>query len=291
MQKIYWIIALIGLFVLGDRLGGFVLAKIVEQSEFRYSRLYTNRGACDILLVGNSRGLSFFQPYIEETSGKNTLNLSYNGMPVDLATVLIEDYFENYPAPKKLILDITLCDRFNPELIAGFNFYNRYSPNLSQLLTKTNPRNAYAGQLSHLFQYNSEVFQRALYYRTKTDKDWLLDRQITPELIQKVENEEYEFIIKYPPETPDLLGELVTKVQEKGTEVVLVINPYFPLFVERMTNLQDLKVEVEKATGLKVHDYSTAIQGKVNFGDLQHLNKKGSYEYIQLLQEEGWLAD
>ena len=289
MRKTYWILALIALFWIGDRTGGYVLDLITQKSGFRYSRLYTNRAACDILLVGNSRGLSFYQPYLEEISDKKTFNLSYNGLPVDLAAALIEDYFERYPPPKRMLLDITLGDRFNPELIANFNFYRTYTPRLDSLIFAIDQKSAYAGVLSHLFRYNSEVFQRTLYYLKHNDEDWLLDRTITRELIQKVENEAYEFIIKYPSQAPALINELVEMVESKGTEVVMVINPYYPLFRGRMTNLDEFKKKVEEATGRKVHDYSTAIKGEEHFGDLQHLNKKGSLEYVQLLEKAGYL--
>ena len=55
-----------------------------------------------------------------------------------------------------------------------------------------------------------------------------------------------------------------------------------------MTNLDQLKTEVEAKTGLLVHDYSRSVQGDDNFGDLQHLNQKGSRIYIGLLNQDGF---
>ena len=65
MKKPLWFIALFALVFAGDRLGGRLLQKQVDSSLFRYSRLYRGDAAADILLVGNSRGLTFYQPYIE----------------------------------------------------------------------------------------------------------------------------------------------------------------------------------------------------------------------------------
>jgi len=88
--------------------------------------MYQGKAAADILLVGNSRGLIFYQPYIEEITGKSTFNVSYNGMPIDLGQTLVEDYFANYKAPETMILDVTMCDRENTKLISGFNLYKSF---------------------------------------------------------------------------------------------------------------------------------------------------------------------
>ena len=72
MKKIYWILAIIALFFIGDRVGGYIVKQVVLKSQFRYSRMYKGEAKADILLVGNSRGLSFFQPTIEEFTKKET---------------------------------------------------------------------------------------------------------------------------------------------------------------------------------------------------------------------------
>ena len=188
MKKIYWIIALVALTFIGDRIGGMILNQITQKSQFRYSRLYKGEAKSDILLVGNSRGLMFYQPYIESLTGKTTFNLSYNGMPMNLGRVLVEDYLEQYEAPELMILDITMCDRLNNGLISGFNLYTPYSDRLSKLMADSNTYVSNAGKLSHLYRYNSEIFQRTLFYLAKSDEDWLLDRVITEDLINSIDN-------------------------------------------------------------------------------------------------------
>ena len=80
------------MFFTGDRFFAFILKKGVQQSQFRYSRMYRGEAEASILLMGNSRGLGFYQPYIEEVTGEETFNLSYNGMTMDVAAALISDY-------------------------------------------------------------------------------------------------------------------------------------------------------------------------------------------------------
>ena len=75
-KQITWIIAFLSLALLGDRMGGFFLHKTTENSQFRYSRLYYANQDADILFVGNSRGLTFYQPEVEKLSALKTMNIS-----------------------------------------------------------------------------------------------------------------------------------------------------------------------------------------------------------------------
>lgn len=288
MKKALWILATLTLFFTGDRIAGLLLKKAVDSSQFRYSRMYTGVAQSDLLLVGNSRGLIFYQPYIEKITGKNTFNISYNGMPINLAKVLVKDYLERYPAPQKMIVDITMCDRENPTLISGFNLYTPYSNNLATLL-KENDNNGYqAARLSHLYRYNSEIFQRALFYLNKNDEDWLLDRVMNPFMEENVVNEA-AYKIGFTDKLLDDLAAMVRFSKSKKVDVHLVINPYYPAFAEKIDNLSELKSKVEKVTGLKVHDYSSAVTDNKGFADYQHLNKYGSQLYLDLLKKDGIL--
>lgn len=285
-RRIGWIVLLLLVVFLGDRVGGWVLQKVTFNSEFRYSRLYAGKAGADILLVGNSRGLGFYQPYIEEKTGRSTFNLSYNGLPMDVARVLIADYLERYSAPKVLIIDITLCDKSNEALLAGFSTYMSYSSQLQQLLKEQSPDIFHAGQVSHLLRYNSELFQRAFYHRNRADEDWLLDRTISSYLIQTVEQQPVYDIDIYP-YLLENLAEAVQLAQAAGVRVELVISPYYLPYAERMTSLQPLKVAVEKSTGLPVKDYSKTLPQAEYFGDYQHINKNGSKVYIDTMVADG----
>ena len=282
----WWILATLALFFVGDRLGGAALESMVESSQFRYSKLLNDTGEADILLVGNSRGLMFYQPYIEETTGKNTLNLSYNGMPMNLAAGLVEDYFERYPAPEVMVLDVTMCDRENLQLIRDFRTYAAKSDRLSDLLREEAPRNYWGAKFSHLYRYNSEIFQRALYYRNRSDEDWLLDRVINDRMVAGIDDTEDYTITMVGLEE---LKKTVELAQSKGTEVRLVINPYYPPFAQKIQNLTQFRRTVTEATGLEVADYSLAVADTQGFGDYQHLNKAGSRAYIDRLLADGVL--
>lgn len=302
MKNALWIFAVLALTFAGDRLVGFFLQKQAAKSQFRYARLYDNRAEADILLVGNSRGLIFYQPYIEEVTRDETFNLSYNGMPIDLANILVQDYFDLYPAPRKMVVDVTMCDRLNDQLVGGFKMYAPYSERLSALLHEKSKNTYYGAKLSHLFRYNSEIFQRNLFYQNKSDEDWLLDRVISDNMVKNSDTLSGYKIDFYPGKKDEngvkkdslyalnQLTDMVNYAQSKGTKVELVINPYFPAFARQIKNKSDLISAVEKNTGLTVNDYSLAVSGTAGFGDYQHLNKAGAREFIDKMLADNVLT-
>jgi hypothetical protein len=289
MKNALWYLLLLALLCAGDRLAGWAMRQQLQNSQFRYARLYRGDAAADILLLGNSRGLTFYQPYIEAQTGLRSFNLSYNGLPMDVAKVLTLDYLERYPAPRHLLIDITTCDRRNDELMAGFLAFAHQSPRLDALLRQKLPKVWWGGQVSALFRHNNELFQRALSYRSKPDTDWLLDRQIAPQLAASVAQHSYP--LEVHPYLVRELAETCAAAQARGVAVHLVISPYFPGFAERVSNLDALRHAVEQATGLPVHDYRQALTDPAAFGDFMHPNKAGSMAYIDALLRDGLLGE
>ena len=295
-KHLYWIAAVIGLTLIIDRAGGFFFNRILKNSQFRYSQLYTQKDSADILFVGNSRGLTFYQPEVVQLTGKKTQNLSYNGLPANLAQVLVSDYLEKQPLPKILIVDVTLCDRQNPLLVMGFAPYVPYSERLAQLLQQTTyngdvwagKKVYYGGQVSHLYRFNSEIYQRAAYYWQKSDKDWLIDRVIGADAARDTALSSYN--VNLQPDMVTALAQMVKTAQSKGVTVKLVINPYFAPFAERLrpSFLTPLKQAVTQATQLPVHDFSVFLSDTNDLGDYQHANKQGSIKYMQHLYKLGF---
>jgi hypothetical protein len=290
MKQFFWITGFLLLVLAGDRLGAYLLKHLIEGSQFRYSQLYTGRAKADLLFLGNSRGLAFYQPYIEEKTGLTSLNLSYNGLPVNLGAALVMDYYDLYPAPQKIVIDVSLCDRFDDQLIMNFSPYLPYSPRIDHLIRQADPRIRAGLTLSHLFRYNSEVFQRALYYEKDSDRGWVVERNLSRKESISIA-EDYEFIINYPERAPQILADLVEFCHSRGSEVNLVLGPYFPPFVQKITNLNEFLQDIEVATGLDVHDFSDTVQGFEQFADFQHLNKAGSKVFTDSLIQAGILPN
>lgn len=290
MKQIIWIIGFLVLVFLGDRLGGYLLQQLTLSSQFRYSRLYTGQAEADLLFVGNSRGLTFYQPYLEEKTGLTTFNLSYNGLPVDLADALVRDYYDQYASPKQVIIEISICDRFDKQLLMNFSPYLPFSGRIDSLISIADPKIRNGIAVSHLFRYNSEIFQRAMYYLNRSDKYWVINRQLGKSQSQNIDSD-YEFIIQFPEESPEILGRLVRYCQSRGSQVSLVVGPYFPPFGQRISNLNTFIQAIEQATGLAVLNYTGTIPDYHHFADYQHLNLAGSKLFVdQLLRDSVLVA-
>lgn len=284
----FWL-ALIGLVWVGDRVGGWLCEQLVAKSAFRYSRLYYQTAPADVLFLGNSRGLMFYQPEVERQTGLQTFNLSYNALPIDLGRVLAVDWMDRTEVQGRLlVIDVTMCDRTNDGLIAACNAYRKKSSRLDSLIRVRVPKAWWGGVVSHLFRYNSEIFQRALYYLERSDESWLLDRVIT-ERMKKANEVAPPYTIRTNAYLLEQLAHLVSEAQRRGMEVRLLINPYWPPFAARMRGLDTLQRQVSEATGLPVLDYSTALSGDALFGDYQHVNKRGAALFIQKLVADGVL--
>jgi hypothetical protein len=204
---------------------------------------------------------------------------------MDAACALVLDYLDRHPAPKMLLIDITLCDRENDALLAGFLPYTPNSNRLATLIRQKQPGVWRGAWVSGLYRFNNELFQRALFYRKRPDQDWLLDRVILPELAVKAPTESYD--LELHPYLIQQLQATIAGAHAKGTVVKLVVNPYFPGFVVK--NLDPLIAEVESKTGLKVHDYRNFLTEPQLFGDFMHPNKQGSVLYLKRLQQDGVL--
>ena len=281
MKYWMWIPAVLVITFVGDRLFGYGLRQLTEHSEFRYSRLYTDRGAADVVILGNSRGLTFYQPFLEDLTGKSTLNLSYNAMSMDIAAVLLGDYLDEYGAPERLILDPTLLDRDNPDLVRDFRVYAQFSGSLDSLLHRADTSIYYGTKVAHLTRYGGEVAQRMLFYLNQSDEQWIVDRQIAPSMVEEVGDEPYR--LPYTLARLEVLRDVVERYEAAGTRVDLVIAPYYPAFARTLSNLDSLILDAQRFTDLRVYDYSRSVNGEVNFGDYQHLNKAGAEVFVRRL--------
>lgn len=282
MKNLAWFAAFAALLFIGDRAGGFALQKLTDGSQFRWSRLYRGDAAADILLLGNSRGMTFIEPEIEKATGKRAFNLSYNGLPMDMAAVLATDFLEKYPPPSHLVIDITMADRRNKSLMSGLWPFAEHSPGIRKLLRDSVGDSFWGGQLSHLFRFNNEVFQRAFFHRNRSDAGQILDREIRPELVAELSKNSYKLDIY--PDLIEKLAEICRLAKSKGVDVRLVISPYFPGF--EVKNLDLLLKTVEAKTGLAVADYRNALTDHRLFGDFMHPNRAGAEAYIGLLRQD-----
>jgi hypothetical protein len=272
----------------GDRLFAALLGRLNMKSQFRFSRIYNGTAESDVILVGNSRGHAFYQPFIRDVTGAATINLSYNALPVSVARALVEDYYDLYDAPTKIIIEVSLLNKSETNVINAFKVYRNKSERIKTVIDNNSPTTGTACMISNVYSYNTEVFHRSLYYLNQADADWILNRKINAGLIANAADiKPMEFEI-----TDGRLNDLkvlIEKARAKKTQVELVIAPYYPAYLDKITNLQSFLSRIEKHTGLKVRDYSSLLTKDEFFSDYLHLNKAGSKEYINKLKEDGVL--
>ena len=281
-----WIPILLVVTFLGDRLMAYGLKQLADRSNFRYSDLYTGRAEADVVFIGNSRGLNFYQPEFEKLRGRSSLNLSYNGMPTELIVTFLEDYLDRYEAPEDLVVEVTFLGvEDDGVLVRDFRVYSQYSARLDSLLHAADNKIAVGTKVAHLSRYGGEVAQRMFYYLTKDDADWMVDREIAPSMAAAAA-ELPRYRIDYKLERIHRLNEVLKRYQAAGSRVGLTINPYYPAFQRTVTNLDSLSLDVRNITGLPVYDYSASVTGDENFGDYRHLNKDGARVYMGRLVED-----
>lgn len=286
MKKALWIFIFLLVVFAGDRLMGLYFKSQVSNSQFRYSRMYRGDAAADIMVIGNSRGLNIYLPTVEELTSKKAVSLCYNGMPGDLASALTRDYIDRYPNVKKIILELCIVEMGDEQLLPGFSSYMQYSGRLDSLIHEKHKQTWITSKVSHLYQFNNEVFQRALFYRNKLDNDWTSDRVMQEKLIKEVGK--YGLNFKADSVQLQHIKTIADYCKSRSIELELVIAPFFPGF--EVKNLALLKTRTEDLTGLKVYDYSNVLRNSASFSDYLHMNVTGCKEFVKMLGKDGLLT-
>ncbi len=289
-RRIAWTIIFLMIAFAGDRVIASVLDKVVLHSKFRFSLLYKGGQQYDVLILGNSRSVnSFYAPAIQEATGKTTLNLSYNGMSADLAEALFMDYLERNGKPKLLILEISnVTHRSN--LLNELKLYTAHSERLAELFRRANPHVAFWAEASHVFQFNGEMFLRALYYLGASDQSWINRYQISAALVRSLQANRQEDIGVLP-ENLVALRRIIDTARQKDISVRLVISPYLPEYRRHLSNLSAwIKAVQAIAMDIPVWDYSMAVEATSAFADRLHLNYHGSVLLLGRLKHDGFFA-
>ena len=199
--------------------------------------------------------------------------------------MLLEDYLTRYGAPQDLVIDVTFLDREAPSLVQDFRLYSPYSTGIDTLVKQAGTSIYHGTKLMHLTRYGGEVAQRMLYYRQRSDEDWLLDRSISENMVAAADSLAPYRIGISDSRIRDFQRTLA-KFQSAGTNVHLVIVPYYPPFARSITNLDSLDNRVEELTGIPVRNFATVIHQDEYFGDYQHLNKAGAEVFLEMLVQK-----
>jgi hypothetical protein len=154
--------------------------------------------------------------------------------------------------------------------------YRALSTRLRTLDETLDPNAARASAITHLFDFNNELFLRAIYYRSRSDQNWINRGRITPEIIASVDTMRTE-TLQLPEDNIEALARLVRRLEESGVRVDLVVSPYLPAYRDRLDNysqwLADLSARLD---GHAIFDFSTSVSDTQAFADRRHMNVRGS---------------
>ena len=280
---IWGLVFLSALFVT-DRLLGYVLGEISSQSSFRFSRLYRGGADADILILGNSRVVnSFSQPDLEKELGKKVFNMSYNGLRIDIARVLLDDYLALNRKPSTIIIEASMLTRAYPELAKELKPYVTSENGIGTILKELYPDIYRYSMVSHVFRYNSEIFLRSLYYLTRDDQRWINEGVISSEHERELEGFQGAVFDVDSALLRDLVA-IEQRCLSESIELKVILAPYLPAYAQKIRNLDEWKQAIDRSlSNGTVMDCSRCVEGSESFADWVHLNRSGSKVLLDTL--------
>src|SRR5947209_120091 len=228
-----WCIALLLVVWAGDRLAARLLGQILRRSHFRFSEIERGGVDADIVVLGDSRGVtSFNAPAADKILHRRTFSVCYNGMATRIAEALLADYLDPNRPPRLVVIEVTSAVesmKLSPEL----RTYASLSPRLAALYAEQHPLSAKVGRLFNLLNYNSELYLRALYYLRRSDQDWANWSTMSPQEVARVRSVG-PWTLEATQENLDALERMVRVLRSRNVEVRLLVGPYLPEYVAHL---------------------------------------------------------
>lgn len=294
VSRILKIAIFLGLLIIGDRLLARMLDRVVMSSQFRYSRLYSGDCDADVVIAGNSRGVAgFYAPEIEERYDVRCLNLAYNGFSSLLVRSTLEDYLEHNKTPKLVIVEATCLDSEIGNVL-NLKPYWSHSSRLRKIAAEDEQKASIACRISNLFAYNTEMFFRILFFKSRTDQTWCRRTTISDELLQETKTMEP---VRLEQPTENELGDLraiLELAQSHGFECKMVVAPYLPDYKAKIENWDECYEAVRRtiaksnaAGNQRIVDLSESLSDTGYFGDRIHPNYAARKAILNALDEQG----
>jgi hypothetical protein len=294
-KTLLWTLALLIVILTGDRLFSAVLDEVLRRSQFRFSEIQRAGINANILVLGDSRGVTSINiPAVEAITGRRTFSLCYNGMATKIGEALLADYLDHNQPPRLMIIEVTsLVEPM--KLSSELRTYSNLSPRLAMLYAEEHPVAARAGRVFSLLRFNSELYLRALYYLRRSDQAWSNWATIPPAEVDAARNAR-PWRLDATAENLDSLERILRLLRSRNVEVRLLVGPYLPTYMTRSTNAGVFIATVERRTrrvdpSLHVWNYSTAIGDPRLFADVLHLNDLGTEAFVRMLQRDGFFTE
>ena len=286
-KHILWFLGLVLLVFIADRSIAFGLEQILQKSNSRFIKMYNGGLKNDFIFVGDSRGVtSFYQPQIEAITKNSAFNISTSGITVGLCKEVLADYFRLNKKPKTVFVEVSMLRNVNINDVFLDNlkiFYDK-SEGLGKLAKKRMSASSLVQNIFHTNKFNNVMFFKMLSYLSKDDQAEINRYTIKPFLIEETKNRK-PFTLKVRDGNLESLRAIVDLCKTEEVEVKLVLGPFLPDYINKVSNLKEWIENIEKATGHKVYNYSNAIQKELYFADRLHMNEKGAIEFAQIMKD------
>ena len=236
-------------------------------SDFRFNRYFKNHNF-DIFILGNSRAVnSVNERQGSILSGKKVINLAYNGMPNNNIIDFVDDINEKYTGKLIYIEISSLFEKSNSS-----NEYSFYMDKSKFIFSRfENTRYRYIKLLS----YNNEFFLRNLYYLNKSDQDWSNQNVINEPILKSIAKVKPFNLIKERHQFEERIQLIQSKCDAKGNKLIYFLAPYFPTYLSKARDYDDLK-KVFLKRKLAFVDLNQYMLPVSYYADRVHTNSQGA---------------
>lgn len=258
------------------------LGHVVDDSRFRYARVFTDAVAADVVVLGNSRAVhSLYAPELTRDWCRPVMNLAYNGMPMRVQDIVLDRLLASDTPPKIVVLEVTaaLSPPASTTELTSFasgdaRLMGRIAPDADHLIPWYD--------VFHLLAFNNELFWRALYYRGRDDQTWINRRSpISAASVRAVQaNPPRDFDIA--PGAPAALARITAAADAAGVPLVLFVAPYHDSLLARVPAAATW-ADTLSTTSHPVRNLTRALAGDTDFTDPLHMNIQGARATAALL--------
>lgn len=236
-------------------------------SDFRFNRYFKNDNF-DIFILGNSRAVnSVNERQGSILSGKKVINLAYNGMPNNNIIDFVDDINEKYTGKLIYIEISSLFEKSNSS-----NEYSFYMDKSKFIFSRfENTRYRYIKLLS----YNNEFFLRNLYYLNRSDQDWSNQNVINEPILKSIAKVKPFNLINEKHQFEERIQLIQSKCDAKGNKLIYFLAPYFPTYLSKARDYDDLK-KVFLKRKLAFVDLNQYLLPVSYYADRVHTNSQGA---------------
>ena len=236
-------------------------------SDFRFNRYFKNDNF-DIFILGNSRAVnSVNERQGSILSGKKVINLAYNGMPNNNIIDFVDDINEKYTGKLIYIEISSLFEKSNSS-----NEYSFYMDKSKFIFSRfENTRYRYIKLLS----YNNEFFLRNLYYLNRSDQDWSNQNVINESILKSIAKVKPFNLINERHQFEERIQLIQSKCDAKGNKLIYFLAPYFPTYLSKTRDYDDLK-KVFLKRKLAFIDLNQCLLPVSYYADRVHTNSQGA---------------